>query len=160
MQMTGRLKSQKSDTQAVQDVTDHIHQLLGNEEHLRRQENYGSFRAGEIKMLWNVRDGFSQGGDRIVDALETKCFLIAMGEIMEQRDRSNRVHLCIIQGQEGNSNVDLPPGRDLEHHGCFLPAGCRIFLDEEAHEPGLKCNGLLLLVTWLIVVKKLMVGCP
>src|SRR5215471_17866445 len=41
-----------------------------------------------------------------------------------------------------------------------MPTGCRLVIDEKAHEPGLKCDGSLLLVSWLIVLKKLMVGCP
>ena len=45
---------------AIQNVTEHVHKLLCNEEHRRRQEEY-PFRGGEIELLRQVRDGFSQG---------------------------------------------------------------------------------------------------
>ncbi len=91
---------------AIQNLTDHVHKLLGNEEHRRRQEEW-SVRGSEIKVLRNVRDGFSQGRYRVVDALEMECFLIAVSAIMEHVDRSYSLLAGVKQGEAANTAFSM-----------------------------------------------------
>src|SRR6266699_2739703 len=138
MQMTGsRPKGQKTDILAIEDLANHVHQLLGNKEHRRRQEEY-PFRGNEIKMLRNVRDGLSQGRHRLVDVLEMERFLIAVRDLMEHRNTAYSLLACIEQGKAAPGDIGLAPGRKPKHHDFFLQTGNRFSIDEQAHEPGLE----------------------
>ena len=111
-------------------------------------------------MLRQVRDRFSQGCYRLVDALEMERFLIAMRDVMEHRDAAWRLLLCIKQGEGAQGDVDRAPGRQLEHPGFVLETACRILIHEQAHEPGLECAGWLRFVAHLIAPKELLVVSP
>jgi hypothetical protein len=71
---------------------DYLYQALGNENNWRRQEK-DPFRQSGIKV--NLRgksgNGFGQGRHCLVDALEVKDFLVAMGNIVEDIDRLYRM---------------------------------------------------------------------
>jgi hypothetical protein len=152
-------KSQKGDILAIEDLADHVHQLLGHEEH-RRWQKEDPLRGGDIKLLRQVRDGFSQGWHCLVDALEMERFLIAVRDLMEHRDGADSLLLYIKQGEGAQGDVGCAPGRQLEPSGFVLETACRILLHEEAHEPGLECGRRLGLVAYLIAMKEFLVANP
>src|SRR5260370_25589281 len=96
-----------------------------------------------------MRDRFSQGCYRLVDALEMEGFLIAMRDVMEHRDGAWRLLLCIKQGEGAQGDVDRAPGRQLKHPGFVLETACHILNHKQPHDPGPQCPG------WLWVVASL-----
>ena len=83
-------------------------------------------------MLGNVRDRFSQGCYRLVDALEMEGFLIAVRDVMQHRGGAWRLLLCIKQGEGAQGDVDRAPGRQLEHPDFVLETARRILIHKLA----------------------------
>src|SRR5260221_10220427 len=89
-----------------------------------------------------------------------KRFLIAVRNLMEHKDASYSLLASVKQGEDAQGDVDRAPGRQLEHQDFFLRPGCRLAIDEEAHEPELECGGSLGLVPRGIAMKELLIVSP